>query len=151
MPNYNSEEQQAERNRARINAGIRSTTLEINNIKTQISGEEEIIRQYTNLIDKLINIQDYVSRGGKDLKTGTEEFKYGYKSAYSVNITGLLEASSAQANECDSSLSYCLDEANRKLKEHQEKLETLNTNLNAKKSELQSLNTQLYALNSTRY
>ena len=33
MPNYNSEEQQAERNRARINAGIRSTTLEINNIK----------------------------------------------------------------------------------------------------------------------
>ncbi len=151
MPNYNSEELQAERNKARINASIRSTTLEINNIKAQISEEEKIIRQYTNLIDRLINIKDYVSRGEKDLKTGTEEFKYGYKSAYSVNITGILEASSVQANECDNSLSSCLDEANRKLKEHQKNLETLNNSLNAKKSELQSLNTQLYALNSTRY
>ena len=42
MSSDNSEELQIERNRARINAGIRSTTLEINNIKTQISGEEEI-------------------------------------------------------------------------------------------------------------
>ena len=151
MPNYNSEELQAERNKARINASIRSTTLEINNIKAQISEEEKIIRQYTNLIDRLINIKDYVSRGEKDLKTGTEEFKYGYKSAYSVNITGILEASSVQANEFDNSLSSCLDEANRKLKEHQKNLETLNNSLNAKKSELQSLNTQLYALNSTRY
>ena len=151
MSRDNSEELQKERNRARINAGIRSTTLEINNIEAQISEEEEFVRQYTNLIDRLINIQDYVSRGEKDLKTGLEEFKCGYKSAYSVNITGILEASSVQANECNSNLSSCLDEANRKLKEHQEKIEMLNNSLNAKKLELQSLNTQLYALNSTRY
>ncbi len=137
--------------RSRLNSAIATASTNVRNIQSKLDEQIEIIKKYSNMIEKMSGAKGPIDDSAKYLSNAKDDYNEGYESQYNTEQKQRLLEVGGSMNSYSSFLQGCIDAANEKLQEHQRLARGYESDLTTAKNNLSNLQSQLYALNHGAY